>query len=439
MKDIRHSALDIRKLETLPRFAGREDAAYKPGLARMRALLARMGNPQEAFWSIHVAGTNGKGSTASMIAAIAAAAGQRTGLHTSPHLAHVTERMRVDGRPAPAAWLEAATERFWPAIEAVQPSFFEATVALSFLYFAEEAVDVAVVEVGLGGRLDATNVLAPALAVITRIGRDHAEILGDTLAAIAREKAGIIKPSVPVVVGPQEPEAADAIRAVAASQNAPLHFSRDKVRVLEAVTDFTGSTLSVETPRRRYDDLRIGLPGAHQQENAALALRAAELALDAAPDAIRAGLRDVREKAGLRGRGEVLHKRPLVVADVAHNPEGLAAALATLRPALAEGGGRLTVCFGAMRDKDAPAMARLLAEAGATVWPVPLESDRALSVNELQVHLHDAGAPVGEAVSAPEGVARFLREASAGDALLVTGSHQVVGPLLSSGTKDDGR
>src|SRR5690606_4396768 len=167
-----------------------------------------------AFPSVHVAGTNGKGSTASMIAAVGTAAGLRVGLHTSPHLFHVGERIRVDGVPAPEAWLAAAVARYRPAFEAVGPSFFEATVALSFRYFAGAGVDWVVAEVGLGGRLDATNVLAPAVSVVTSIGLDHTELLGESLAAIAREKAGIVKPATPVVTAADQPEVVDVLRAV---------------------------------------------------------------------------------------------------------------------------------------------------------------------------------------------------------------------------------
>ena len=186
-----------RRLLALPRFAGAGAAAYKPGLGRTRALLAALGDPHTVVPTVHVAGTNGKGSTASFAASVAQAAGLRVGLHTSPHLATLRERMRVDGRPAPPDWLDGALARWGGAVDAVGPSFFEATVALSLLYFAEQDVDLAVVEVGLGGRLDATNVLAPLVAAVTHVGLDHTDLLGDTVEAIAREKAGIAKPGVP--------------------------------------------------------------------------------------------------------------------------------------------------------------------------------------------------------------------------------------------------
>ena len=203
------------RLLALPRFADAGAAAYRPGLERMRALLADMGDPHAATPAVHVAGTNGKGSTASFAASVAHAAGAHVGLHTSPHLVSLRERMRVDGRPAPPEWLEGAVERWGGAVEALEPSFFEATVALSLLYFAEQGVDLAVVEVGLGGRLDATNVLAPLVSVVTHVGLDHTDLLGETVGEIAREKAGIAKPGVPFLHAVADAGARAALEAEA--------------------------------------------------------------------------------------------------------------------------------------------------------------------------------------------------------------------------------
>lgn len=421
---------ELAYLFALPRFAGTADDAYRPGLERMETLLEAMSQPHKRFESIHVAGTNGKGSTASLTAAIATAMGRRTGLHTSPHLVHVTERMRIDGAPAPTDWLEDAVRRHRPLFDRVGPSFFEATVALSLLYFAERSVDVAVVEVGLGGRLDATNVLHPRLSVVTHVGRDHEALLGDTLAAIAREKAGIVKWGTPVLTAVDAPEALAVLRAVAANREAPLHEVRREVAATLHAATLDGLRLDAKTPVRCYDGLRVGLAGRHQLANALLALRAAELALAAPPEAICAGLAEVRHLAGLRGRCEVLGRAPLVVADVAHNPEGLAVALDLVRPHVA---GRLVVALGAMRDKDVPAMARLLAEAGATVWPLALASERAASVETLTQALEEAGASVEPPTTPEQAIERFHSEASPPDGLLLAGSHRVVGALGAHG------
>ncbi len=418
-------------LHRLPRFAEQGAAAFQPGLERMDALLTAMGRPHEHFASVHVAGTNGKGSTASMLAAIGTATGRRIGLHTSPHLVHLTERMRIDGVPAPTAWLEEAVARYRDVFDAVRPSFFEATVALSFRYLADAGVDLAVVEVGLGGRLDATNVLRPVLCLITSIGLDHTDLLGDTLAAIATEKAGIIKPGIPVFTSATQPEVLDVLRRVAATQAAPFHALSDEVRTTPGTARPDHQYLSLRTPQGDYPDLCLGLGGRHQHHNAALAVRAAEQVFaPLSPEAVRTGLRDVRRLAGLRGRLEVLSTTPLIVADVAHNADGLAQALAFVRQH--RGTGRLYVVLGWMRDKDLDPAAALLAEAEATVFPVDLDSPRALPAASLGAHLRAQGLATAGGGRVPDGLAWFQRHATPADVLLVTGSHQVVEALLRS-------
>ncbi len=274
-------------LDALPRFAEQGAAAYRPGLERMGALLGAMGRPHERFPSVHVGGTNGKGSTASMAAAIAAAAGLRVGLHTSPHLLDFSERLRLDGVPAPPEWIADAVARFRAAFGRVGPSFFEASAALALLYFAEADVDLAVVEVGLGGRLDATNVLAPRVAAVTNVSLDHTDLLGHTIAAIAREKAGIAKPGVPFLTAAQG-EALGVLRASALAAGAPFEAVRETVAVQirggqSRGEDAGGLGLTLQTPVREYGALNVGLPGAHQAWNAALAVRLAEVAMPGVP------------------------------------------------------------------------------------------------------------------------------------------------------------
>jgi dihydrofolate synthase/folylpolyglutamate synthase len=416
-------------LDTLPRFTDQGAAAYQPGLERMQALLATMGEPHQAYPSVHIAGTNGKGSTASFLAAIARAAGYRVGLHTSPHLWHVTERMRVDGQPAPMAWLTSTVARYHDLFEQVRPSFFEATVALSFLYFAEQQVELAVVEVGLGGRLDATNVLFPRLALITSIGLDHTELLGDTLVAIAREKAGIIKPRIPVLTSAVQPEVQAVVREVAAAQGSPYHLLWDEVGY-EVVNELPITRLNVHTPLHRYEALEIGLPGRHQVANALLALRAAELTLPEVtqhPVAVFEGLRDVRRLSGLRGRFDVLCTSPLVVADVAHNPDGLEAVLTTFSQYAITG--QRYALWGALRDKDAATMARQLVTAGFAVYVVALESTRAWPAEALIDFVQQAGGRILGVGTVSEGWQLVQQHLQPTDAVLITGSHQVVAGL----------
>jgi dihydrofolate synthase/folylpolyglutamate synthase len=423
----RPDALDY--LFGLPQYGSVGDTARKPGLDRMETLMEAMGRPHEALRAVHVAGTNGKGSVASMTAAIATAAGLRTGLHTSPHLTHVEQRMRVDGSPAPRDWLVETIDQYRELFDRVAPSFFEVTVALSFRYFADQKVDLAVIEVGLGGRLDGTNVLHPALSVITNIDLDHTDLLGDTLAEIAREKAGIIKPHTPVLSGVTQEEAQSVIAEVAREQDVPLHALREEVAWWAPKTDLFGSIMDVETPLREYDRVHVTLAGEHQQANAALALRAAELvvpAVQARPDPVHEGLRNVRQLTGFRGRLEVIQDAPLIVVDVAHNPPGIAVGLQTLDAALTQRGGELYVCLNAVRGKNLPEVARLLAERDAHVIPIPIQTTRALSPDEIAATLRDHGVDVRESRPLDDALTDFQHFAQPGDALLVTGSHKMV-------------
>ena len=424
-------------LLALPRFADAGAAAYRPGLDRMRALLAAMGHPERAFASVHVAGTNGKGSTSSLAASVASTAGLRVGLHTSPHLLTIEERMRVDGVPAPAGWLGAAVERYEAAFVRVGPSFFEATTALAFLHFAEANVDLAVVEVGLGGRLDATNVLVPVAAVITSIGLDHTDLLGGTLAAIATEKAGIAKPGVPLVHAVGDAAARAAIEATAQAAGAPVEAARETCRV--AVEAAVPLVLTLATPDRDYGRVAVGLPGAHQAWNAALAVRACETAVPGlTPEAVRTGLAEVAARSGLRGRGDALAegRLPGVLLDVAHNDDGWRVALDAARPAPP---GRLFALVGVMADKDAAALARRLAAAGATALPVGLPGERALPLDALAATLAAAGVPVVAVAGVADALAWFAARRVREDRLLVTGSHGTVAAALAAAGPPAGR
>lgn len=412
----------LERLLALPRFADAGAAAYRPGLDRMRAVLDGMGRPEQATPSVHVAGTNGKGSTASMTAAIATAAGLRVGLHTSPHLRHVGERMRVGGAPATDAWLDEAAERHAGLFERVGPSFFEATTALAFLRFAEAGVDLAVVEVGLGGRLDATNVLTPQVSVITSVGLDHTDLLGDTLPLIAREKAGIARSGVPLLHAVDDAGARAAVEATARAAGAPVEAVRDTCRVTFEAPDHA----TLATPTVDYGALRLGLPGAHQAWNAALAVRACEHAVPGlTPAAVARGLAGVARLSGLRGRGETTRS---VTLDVAHNADGWRAALGA-----AQTDGRLFTVVGIMADKDADALAGALAHAGAVALPVGLPGERSLGRDALASALRLRGV---ETVDAGETVADALAWAEAhresGDRVLVTGSHVTVAEALAA-------
>lgn len=415
------SADPIDALYALPRYAGTDDASYKPGLDRMHALVDALGIHLADLPTLHIAGTNGKGSTAAMSAAIAQAAGYRVGLHTSPHLWSVAERMRINGTPIPRDMLRRMIADAQPALARIEPSFFEATVALSLQYFAREAVDLAVVEVGLGGRLDATNVVAADVAVITSIALEHTALLGDTEAAIAREKGGIMRSGKPVVLGPLSPEARTALHQQAAACGAPLHPTATATR-------WHASRPVLITARACYAVPELDLPGTHQQQNAACAVRALELhpAIRLTPDAVTRGLGAVRAYAGLHGRMERLGTHPPIWIDVAHNPAGLNAAL----HALPRSPGRCTVALGLVQDKPLDALLDVLHDhAVDAVWPVEIATDRARPAQSIGDACKRRGWAVRSPASLTAHVSHFERTASAEDQLFVTGSHYTVAAL----------
>jgi dihydrofolate synthase/folylpolyglutamate synthase len=427
----------------LPRFADAGGAAYAPGLDRVRALLAAMGDPHVGLPVVHVAGTNGKGSTASFVAAIGTASGRRVGLHTSPHLLCLRERMRVDGVPAPPEWLAAAVAKHEDAMREIGPSFFEATVALSLLYFREQEVDLAVVEVGLGGRLDATNVVEPVVCLVTHIGLDHTDLLGDTLAEIAREKAGIAKPGVPFLHAADLGTTRHALRAEAKARGATLENVIATTRL-----DMVREGVEIRTETGTYGPVRLGLAGSHQRENAALAVRAAEIAMPGVDrQSVERGLREVVALAGIRGRGERWAEDPRIVLDVAHNPDGWLLALDHIDDTLVwpHAEGSRWVLFGAMQDKVTDAFEDWLEEC----WQLPtcgflladLPSPRALAAADLARRIEASGYGLkdsrrGLATEVFPGVAgalaHFRREAGPHDQLLITGSHVTVAEALAA-------
>jgi len=391
-------------LENLPRFATSGAVAMNPGLDRIRALLAAMDHPERGMPVMLVAGTNGKGSVASMVAAIGTASGLRMGLHTSPHLLNVTERMRVDGTPAPAAWLDATLDRYRPDLERIGPSFFEVTVALSLLWFREARVHAAVVEVGLGGRLDATNIREADVSVITSIGMDHTDLLGATLPAIAREKGGIIKRGKPVVLGCMESDAERELEALAGAAGAQV--LRGDAVVLPA-------------------GLSVDLPGPHQQRNARIAVAAARAWHGAGITdvAVRTGLEQVRALSGLRARLETVSTSPRIIVDMGHNADAIATALAALSDDPVD-----VVLLGLLRDKDAAAVGRVLQDMfHGDLWLVSTPGDRGQSAAELAKGLSRSSARLFPTVA--DACSEMLRSRTSS---LCIGSHHVAAEILQA-------
>ena len=405
----------------LPRYSQMGNEAMKPGIRGIGHLMDAMGHPERELTCVHVAGTNGKGSTASMIAAIAQSAGLRTGLFTSPHLVRMAERIRIDGRPVEDGFLGRTVERHKAAFERLQPSFFEAITALAFACFTEADVDLAVVETGLGGRLDATNIIRPAVSVVTQIALDHQSTLGHTLAQIAREKGGIIKPGIPVVAKPQCQETGDVLRSIADRQSAPWHDAGQ--------IDYNGEVLDLHTAVRTYSNVICGVSGRHQHLNALLAVRASELLIeDLAQDSACAfaGLANVTTLAGLRGRLECLREHPRVVLDVAHNPSSIAAALDHSR-----GGGALRVVLSLMSDKDTDSIAKLLSHRATMVYTCDIDSPRAWGASVLARQLAHRGVTIGGSGTLEDTWQMVESVTKPSDTTLICGSHYLAGAFLA--------
>ena len=420
--------------DTLRYLYALEYRGMKFGLRNIRMLVREAGHPERAFPSIHVAGTNGKGSTSAFLASAFTQAGYRTGLYTSPHLVRFTERIRIDGKEIESDRLAAYVRRLRPLIERTRATFFEATTCVAFLYFADEHVDVAVIETGLGGRLDATNVLRPLLSVITNVSLEHTDLLGKTVRAIAREKAGIIKPSVPAVTGETDPAVLRVLRRRAASCGVKLRESSNSVTLIRHTG---GKSITLRSRQFYPGRFAPGLAGSHQQRNAALALCALDTlcassggreefgALTSA--VIRRAFERVVQNTGLRGRLERLdgHRQPIIL-DVAHNPAGMRTLLKELQNQTWK---NLVAVFGVMKDKDYFSMLSELGTAAGTVIAVAPAQKRGLSAFKLTRAGQGIGVRVVQGGSVASGLRKALRMRKKG-IILVTGSHYVVGEAL---------
>ncbi len=422
-----HNAAYVHALQSL--YARADFEARHPRgpealrLAPVRRLLERLGNPQYRFAVVHIAGTKGKGSTAAMMEAVLRAAGYRTGLYTSPHLHTVRERVRLQGKPLPPADFVALLEDLKPWVDDdPQLTVFDILTALAFLAFAQSEVEVAVVEVGLGGRLDSTNVVAPSLCLVTRLGLDHTAILGPTLRHIAYEKAGIFKPGVPVVSAPQAPEALEVLRQVAADRGAPLHLLEPEA---PAVLQVSPQGQVVRLPAWQGAPRRASLPllGRHQAENAALVALAFDVLRDRGWSLPEAALPEGLAGVHWPGRFEVLRAEPPIVLDGAHNADAAQALVATVREVFPQRAWQ--VVFGVSRGKDPEGLLRLLQRDLVihTLWVTQSRHPRAMPVEALAASLQGLNVPLRVAGSVADA---FLQAVASGQPVLVTGSLFVV-------------
>jgi dihydrofolate synthase/folylpolyglutamate synthase len=360
-------------------------AAYKKDLINIRKLCGFLDNPQEKFKSIHIAGTNGKGSVSHMLAAILQTAGYKTGLYTSPHLKDFRERIKIDGEMLPQDFVVDFTERIKPMIDEIDPSFFEITVAMAFEYFVWEKIDVAVIETGLGGRFDSTNIITPALSVITNIGWDHMNILGDSLEKIAFEKGGIIKENLPVIVGGVTDETEEIFQKIATEKNASLTIASEKRQAVSWHWD--RHELVVEVARRNKSDhqvYRLDLPGIYQTKNLLTVLETCaqlkQLGWNIEEADIKRGLEKTKELTGLHGRWEVIHQHPLIVLDVAHNEDGIKQILEQVEITDHE---HLHVVLGVVKDKALEKILQLFPKL-ANYYFTQAKIPRAMEANDLK-------------------------------------------------------
>lgn len=414
----------------LPMFSRIGAAAYNKDLHNTLALCKFLDDPHKKIKTVHIAGTNGKGSVSHMLAAIFQAAGYKTGLYTSPHLKDFRERIKVDGEMISQDFIVSFTERIQPAIEQTDPSFFEITVAMAFDYFVEENVDVAIIETGLGGKYDSTNIITPEVSVITNIGWDHMNILGDTLQQIAGEKAGIIKQNIPVVIGETLPETRQVFTDAANATSSHIVFAAEERKAIE--WKYENTELVVEVVRVGSDEknfYHLDLPGIYQTKNLVTVLEAVhQLYLrgwNLHETQVKNGLKKVKKLTGLHGRWEVIRQHPQVVLDVAHNEAGIRELLLQLELLEPQ---HLHIVIGMVRDKDQEKPLSLLPKY-ARYYFTQAKIPRALPAGELKqkaaaFDLHgDAFDEVNKAVKAA------IANAKKDDLVLVCGSVFVVGEV----------
>jgi dihydrofolate synthase/folylpolyglutamate synthase len=419
----------------LPMFSRIGAAAYKKDLTNTLRLCEHLGNPQTKFKSIHIAGTNGKGSTSHMLAAILQTAGYKTGLYTSPHLKDFRERFRVNGEMIDKQFIARFVERIQPVIDEIEPSFFELTVAMAFEYFVQQKVDVAVIETGLGGRLDSTNVIMPELSVITNIGWDHMNLLGDTLPAIAFEKAGIIKPQVPVIIGETTTETKPVFEKVAREKEAPLFFADTQRYVAEWKYEHHQLVLQVasrpDTEERQI--YHLDLPGYYQTKNCITVLEVIyhlqKAGWKITDEQVQQALKQVKKLTGLHGRWEVIHDHPVVVLDVGHNEDGFKQITAQIELTDYQ---HLHIVIGLVKDKEIEKVLSILPKE-ANYYFTRAQIPRALPEDELATRAKAIGLEGHAWPDVNTALKEAMRKAGKHDLVLVCGSVFVVGEVeLSS-------
>lgn len=410
-------------------------SAYKPGLQTTMTLDEHFGYPHKAYKTIHIAGTNGKGSCSHTLAAILQKAGYKVGLYTSPHLVDFRERIRVNGKCISEQYVIdfVAQERLF--FEPLHPSFFELTTALAFKYFEEQKVDIAVIEVGLGGRLDCTNIITPILSIITNISKDHTQFLGNTLADIASEKAGIIKPRIPIIIGEYNSETQTVFQAKACEMNAPIIYAQDEQEVISARDTAEGIVYQT----KHWDTIIGELRGSYQPKNMNTILCAANYlfknhlvtnknnAIISSKDIIREAVNKVCEETGLMGRWQTLRTNPLVICDTGHNVGGWQYLSKQIMQQKCE---HLHIVFGMVDDKDVHTVMAMLPKDATYYW-TQAETKRAIPAKAIKEYGLESNLTGNTYSSVKEAYKAALAAAGKNDFVFVGGSSYVVADLLA--------
>ncbi len=415
--------LDEKYNETVDFLCSMERFGILLGLENISLLLEKLDNPQKKFPVVHVAGSNGKGSTSSLIYQTLQEAGLRAAIYTSPHLNDFRERIKLNGEMVSKEALIESTEKIRAVYDPSRTTFFEFTTAVAFDCMAQAPLDMAVIEVGLGGRLDATNTVSPCVTVITDISREHEDYLGAGIPAIATEKAGIIKAGVPLITGATRKQARSIILETARGLQAPVkEFGRHFKGIKTGLSRFTYKSGSAT-----LEGLRLSMPGSHQIKNAALAVAVVEelrtRGYRISDDAVRKGI----EKTRFPGRFEVVRREPDVIIDGAHTPEGMRLLKSTLKQIYS--GTKPYMLLGMLRDKNYQALIKIIAPIAREVVCVPPQGDRALDPEELAEQVRACGVPVTASRDIIEGFNRLLEKASKQDVIVAAGSLYMIGPV----------
>ena len=415
----------------LPIFSRIGAAAIKPNLDNTIAICKFLGHPEKKIKTIHIAGTNGKGSTSHMLASIFQEAGYKTGLYTSPHLYDFRERIKVNGQMCSQDFVIDFTNKVKPCIEKIEPSFFEITVGMAFDYFVQEKVDIAIIETGLGGRLDSTNVIEPELSIITNIGFDHMALLGNTLEAIASEKAGIIKKDTPVVIGTLDTATKKVFEDKANKENAPIYFAEDFIEFKSFQNNWQNALFEFNQPMIHLLDaplfpknftIECDLPAKYQAKNLKAVLVAAQLlstiGWKLTSGKVMKALSQIKKNNGLMGRWECIQESPRVILDVAHNEHGVHALLEQLASLHYQ---QLHIVTGMVKDKDIQAVLQLLPK-NALYYFTQSHIPRALPVHELAVQASVIGLNGHSFENVNIALKGAIKNANHNDLILVIGS-----------------